>query len=180
MPRVLVITGFRCSGKETARKYLIQKDAYQDGIDVSDDILRPVADERGITEITGLLPLYMELGTDYFFDKIKQKADSVQGKIVVSSVRQLALYEQLKRRYGDELALLYLSAHGPARFQRRQARRRHGDIENYEDFIAFERKEMLFYKMAALFGNANLAIENNRTKEDLFRVLDSNIKIGKL
>ncbi|HLD57929.1 MAG TPA: AAA family ATPase, partial [archaeon] len=152
MPRVLVVSGLRCSGKETTRKYLIEKGAYQDGIDVSDDILRPVAQEREITRIADLLPLYLELGTKYFFDRIKQKVESTDGKVVVSSVRELALYERLKERYGENLALLYLRAKPEIRFQRRQARKRAGDMETFEEFRLFEAKEVKAYDMVGLIG----------------------------
>ncbi|MBI4163742.1 MAG: hypothetical protein HY512_02680 [Candidatus Aenigmarchaeota archaeon] len=180
MPRALVVSGFMCSGKETTRKYLIESGAYQDGIDVSDDILRPVAAERGITNIVDLLPLYLELGTDYFFDRITQKVDLVQGKVVVSSVRELALYEKLKEKYGEDLALLYLRAKPEIRFMRRQARRRPGDVETFEDFRRFEAQETRAYNMAGLIRRHDEAIENSAPKDKLFSVLDQSVKFGKL
>ncbi len=180
MPRVLVVSGFRCSGKETTRKYLIEKGVYQDGIDVSDDILRPAAQEREIVKITDLLPLYLELGTDYFFDRIVQKVDSTDGKVVVSSVRELALYEKLKQKYGEDLALLYLRAKPEIRFQRRMARRREGDVETIEEFRMFEAKETKAYEMASLIGRYDEAIENGGPKEELFALLDLNIRVGRI
>ncbi len=180
MPRVLVVSGFRCSGKETTRNYLIESGAYQDGIDVSDDILRPVAKEREIVKITDLLPLYLELGTDYFFDRIKQKIDSTDEKVVVSSVRELALYERLKAKYGKDLALLYLRAKPELRFQRRQARKREGDVETFEDFRKFEAQETRAYGMASLIGGFDEAIENSGSKQYLFALLDLNVRFGRI
>ncbi len=180
MPRVLVVTGLRASGKETTRKYLIGSGAYKDGVDVSDDILRPAAQDQGITRITDLLPLYFRLGTDYFLDRITQKVDSTEGKVVVSSVRELKLFEKLEKRYGEEMALLYLRAWAPKRFERRQARRREGDVEAFHEFLTFEGEEMKAYRLAQLLAQADLVIDNSGTKEELFRQLDAEAAAGNI
>src|SRR3989338_4914562 len=107
-PRVLGIVGLRAAGKQTTADYLKERGVYADSIDISDDVLRPEARERGIKSLADLFPLYKALGTDYFFNRVTGAVDRAPQGIVVSSVRELALYERLKERYGDDLFLLAL------------------------------------------------------------------------
>ena len=170
-PKILVIIGLRCSGKQTAKKYLTEKLGYKRSIDLSDDIIRPIAKERRVTNLVDFLPLYKSLGTDFLFNKLAEAIDKSEEEIVISSIRELALFEMLKKKYANKLSLLYLSTDPSMRFERFKKRGRKEGIETLKDLLSFEEAENKVHRTEELIEKADFLIRNNGKAEDLFEQL---------
>ena|SRR3989338_3830132 len=180
-PEILVVTGPSCSGKAAAISRLKEIGAYRESIDTSDDILRPEAARKGITDVNGLFWFASQNGPEYLFQKV---ADVIGlpytgSGVVVGSVRQIRMYGLMKKAYGDQLGLLVLAASPETRFQRRQARKKSGDPESFEAFIHQEGRDVEIFGMDRLFEMGDHAkypdgytIVNEGNLERLYQELD--------
>ncbi len=178
--RIIGVTGFRCAGKATVAEYLAQRTGYRK-FDISDDIVWPLARQRGITDLEDTLVLVRnELTDDYMNGRTTEAIDAAPSGIVVSSLRMLAGYEFLKQRYGEEFVLMYLHAHQEVRFQRSLLRAREGDKKTLGDFSEYEWREIQQYKTDELINRASVVVVNSGTPEVLFRQLDAHLACGNL
>jgi len=134
------LTGTFASGKDTVAEYL-QKMGFEH-FSLSDEI-RKIAAERGLgisrDELRNLgNDIRSEFGADYLPKRVLKRAKSA--KVLISSIRQPAEIEYLKRR-GD-FVLIAVDAPVEIRFKRLKKRNRPGDPKTIKELIEKEKKEM--------------------------------------
>ena len=167
------ITGTNSSGKETVAEYLIKKGFAH--FSLSDE-LREIAKERGSdTTRETLIALGNELRKKYGEGELaKRVLKKIQGKAVVSSIRNLGEIKELKKQ--KNFILVNVDAKPQIRFKRAQKRNRLGDTKTLKEFIAQEERENSQNKFAQQLSlcqkEADYIINNNGTLKELYAQIE--------
>lgn len=179
---VLGITGYQVAGKDTIADHLSAKGfvKYTMG-----DILREEMRELGLTLDRDSMNKYStevktKNGNDYLARKIIRK---ISGDSTIPGIRSGLEVETFRKELGDKFVLLAVSAPIEKRFEWAQDRNREGDNVSFEKFKEQQEKERSsssgVHEIDKVIEMADYTIENDGTKEDLYKKVDELIlKLG--
>jgi dephospho-CoA kinase len=172
---ILGITGQPASGKDTVADYLKEKGFQKFTFG---DILREEMTAIGLPLDRESMSKYSseqknKLGNDYLCFEILKR---VKGNTTTPGVRSVKEVETFKKEIGEKFKLLTVQAPIEKRYEWIKLRQREGDNISYEKFKAQEEKERNdpsgAHEVDKVIELADFSIENNSTKEELFRKVD--------
>jgi len=173
MRKIIGIIGTIGAGKDFAAEYIAKKFGLPI-LQISQPV-RDIAKEKNI-EPTRLNLVELgsriaeEKGDDYLV-KFLLQTNNVDA--IITGMRQLGQIECLKKEVN--LTLIAIDADPVIRFERTKTRGKAGEASNVEEFIEWERKENSAPHVQRLFECLKLAdykIENNGTREELYKKID--------
>jgi len=181
---IVGVTGFFCAGKDTMADMLRAKGFTH--ISLS-DIIR---DELGARKLAVTVPNLTELGNELrrehgpgvLAERALKRVDFGRNW-VITSIRHPAEVAALRRRI--DFVLVFIDAPQRMRFERSQARARAGDPGSYEEFMAWESRQLDPHQgdpaaqaMAACRDLADERLENAGTLEELKAKVDGFVQRG--
>ncbi len=176
---VLGITGKRGCGKDTVARYLRDNHGFKVLI-YTDDVLAPMLKAQG-RQVTrdNLIKLATELrrmhGVKVLTEMISERI-TYKDIWCISGVRFPEEVEFLKGFYGDVFLLLKVECDEEKRYERVKTRGTKGESDmTIEEFRKTDKKatEKVIDKTMKM---ANLSLDNNGTKEELYRQIDDMMK----
>ena len=176
MKIILGLTGEIASGKGTVAKYLAEK--YGSNFYRFSGILRDVAKRAHLEENRENLQKISTMFREYFGSDILAKTIYLDVKndkheiITVDGVRRFEDVEYLKKLAGFKL--IYIETNLEKRYERLIKRRENSDdaTKTFEGF----KKDLIGeaeLEIKALKDKADIIIENNGTREDLYKKIDN-------
>jgi dephospho-CoA kinase len=138
---IIGLTGSYCSGKDTVADYISHKHGYKH-FSLS-DVIREIMKEAGIEPTRENLIMFgtklrEENGNGVLAKKVLDKMEA-DGKYCITSIRHSEEVNELKKR--KDFVLVNVDAPQDVRFERMQKRKRSGDPQTLENFIALEKRE---------------------------------------
>ncbi len=143
--KVIGITGTNASGKDTVAEYLVQKYSFKN-FSLSDEI-RFELTKRGLEHSRdNMIRVGNEIRENFNANElairaIKRIKDDGSEKIVITSIRNPAEPEEIKKNFYD-FKLIFVDAPIELRYERSTSRGRAGDGESLADFEAKEALEL--------------------------------------
>jgi len=174
---IIGLTGSYAAGKDTLGEYLVSKGFAHHSLS---DLIRVELKSRGLQETReSLIKVGTEVRQKYGSGEWARRAiEAINGNhernSVVTSIRNPEEVVELKKH--GEFHLWFVDAPDQLRYERMQARRRPGDPETFEDFLAKEKIEnsadpaaQQLQKVAEM---ADVEIINDKDFESLYRTVD--------
>ena len=116
-----------------------------------------------------------EFGEDYFIDIAIEKAKkSKKDFILIDGVRTLRDAVKLKEQLGAKI--LMTDAKPEIRLERMKKRRRKGFAKTIEEFKFYEKNEPGYSELAKTLKHVDYEINNDGTKEEVYKNIDKLIK----
>jgi len=184
MPKIIIgFTGPIASGKDASQKYLSEKYgaiSFRFSTIIR-DILQRLSLEINRLNLSRLSSVLRENFSEDLFAKViaKDVISSPAELIIVDGIRRPADIQYL--RDVDNFYLVSIDADPKIRYERLIKRKENIDDENktYEQFLADHQLETEL-SIPLIMAQANYQINNNQSKEDLYRQLDKIISTIKL
>ncbi|MFA6340932.1 MAG: AAA family ATPase [Candidatus Paceibacterota bacterium] len=173
---VIGITGYPASGKDTIADYLASS---RDFLTVSGgDVLHIEMAKRGIAANRYNIHDFVEgmrkqMGPGYLAEEISKM---IVGNSVISGIRNTKEVEIFKKRFADNFKLIAVGATPEIREKRIAEMNKISDDTYFDQFKAEEENEKNFdpgsYEIDKVSRMADVVIDNNTTREDLFQKVD--------
>lgn len=174
--KVIGITGHQVAGKDTIADYLSSKGftKYTMG-----DILREEMTSLGLPLDRDSMNRYsteikLKYGNDYLAHRILKK---INGNSTIPGIRSTLEVETLRRELKDNFILLSVHAPIEKRYEWAQDRKREGDQISFEKFKEQQERESNavsgVHEIDKVIDMADVTIENDGSKEDLYRKVDN-------
>jgi dephospho-CoA kinase len=180
-PFIVGITGHPAAGKDMASHYF-ESEGF---IHIScGDFLREQMKENNIpTDRAHMREFVKEMRTAYGNQyPAKEIIAGIRSNAVVSGFRNITEIETFRKAFDGNFILIAIDASLEVRYGRIHARGRHGDDISFEQFKIEEDKERReasgSHEMDKVIENADVIIENNGTKEELFATLKKASLVG--
>lgn len=173
--KVIGISGHQVAGKDTIADYLSTKGFSKYTMS---DILREEMRELGLSLDRDSMNKYsteikLKNGNDYLAHKIIKK---ISGNSTIPGIRSGLEVETLRKELGDKFILVAVHALLEKRYEWAKDRNRDGDNVTFEKFVEQQEKERNsshgVHEIDKVIEMADLQIENNGTKEELYRKVD--------
>jgi len=178
---IIGITGTLGAGKGTVVEYLAGKKGF-DHYSVRSFLLKEI-NRRGLPEnrdsmVTVANDLRSQHGSSYVTDQLYYEAVGIGKNCIIESIRTPGEIDSLRKK-GD-FFLLAVDADPEIRYQRITERQSETDHISYETFIENESREMNSsdpnkQNLKACILEADFVLNNNGTKEDLFRQVENTL-----
>ena len=177
---IIGITGNPSAGKDTVADYLVvNKNFKKYGLS---DFLREEMTKLGLPLDRENMNKYsigvkLKHGNDYLCYGVLKK---ISGDTAVPSVRSTSEVNTFRRELGDKFILLTINAPIEKRYEWAKVRQREGDSISFELFKEQEDRERNnpngVHEVDKVVEMADVVIENDGTKEDLYKKVDELIK----
>ncbi|MFN3909943.1 MAG: AAA family ATPase [Candidatus Anstonellaceae archaeon] len=176
------IGGKNCAGKDTAALYLIKKGFEYYSLS---EVLREILIEKKIPLNRKNLILYanklrQENGPSFLAKKVVERINNKKNGVIVS-IRNLAEVNELRKL--PDFYLLIIDSDPKTRYKRMIERNREGDPKTFEDFLRFERLEEANsetgQQLKEVLKAGDFKIENNSTKEELYKKIEQILELIK-
>lgn len=181
---VLGITGRRGAGKDTTAQYLSKKYGFNT-LNFTDDVLAPMLRSMG-KRVTrkNLIELAMDM-RETFNSKAVLAAFLCErigrdGYWVISGVRFPEEVRYFKSELGGKFKLISVECSAKKRYERLKKRGTKGEGKmSYTEFLRIEEKPTE-KEIGKVMRMANFKLDNNKSKNDLYRQIDKIYKKFKL
>lgn len=173
--KVICIAGLIGSGKDTVSEYIARKYVYHI-IDYA-SILREICKKEGL-ELTrdNLQNLRMEYGNTFLAEEaVKRARQSGFGKILFTPMRRSEDMLIPKKELGNAV-LIVVEADPKTRFLRLKGRGRENDPKDFVEFQRQETREFQIFDLTKTFSYADYRINNNGSREELYKQIDKIMK----
>jgi dephospho-CoA kinase len=174
---VVGLTGYPLSGKDTVAEYFVEKGFV---LLSGGNMIREAMRNEGLPADRENIQAYVrkmrvQHGDAYL---VELMLPLINGGTVISAFREIAGVELMKKTFSEEFVLLNVSAPIDVRYNRAQLRQREGDKISIEDFKRLEDIECNSegYSMDHVVAAADMTIQNNGTKKELYFQLDQLFK----
>ncbi len=171
--KIIGLTGFPLSGKDTVAQYLVTKSFKMLS---AGDIIRTAMRAEGLRLDRASIQAYVTrqraLRGDAYVDE--EMLPHITGNTVISAFREMAGVDFFRKKFPGDFILLEVAAPIELRYARAQMRQREGDIISLDEFKAQETYELSApgYSMQQVLDAADARIENSGSEVDLFKQLD--------
>jgi dephospho-CoA kinase len=181
---VLGITGRRGSGKDTAANYLSEKYGFR-VLTFTDDVLAPMLKSMG-REVTreNLIVLGMDMRKTFGGNAalVPALCEMIgrEGLWAVSGVRFPEEVEYFRYNFGENFRLISVKCDPKKRHERLKRRGTKGEGKmSYREFMGIEKKPTE-KPIGKTMKMAELKVDNNKTKKDLYMQIDRMCKKNNL
>jgi dephospho-CoA kinase len=174
--RIICVVGLIGCGKDTASDYIEKKYGYH--TISTGDIIRTFAKRDGL-ELTreNLHKIRRKYGNIFIGEEtIKIIKEKKLRHVLLNGVRRSEDYEIPKKAFGNVMRMILINTDKENRFKRLKARGLPRDPKNAEDFEDHEKNESEIYDFDKTFSYADFKIENNGSKQDLYKKIDNVMK----
>jgi len=172
---VVGIVGTLCSGKEVAKKILMEKySAYH--VTLSDVIRGEIEKKRGQINRPNLQDMGNEMRKNYGTEILAKMAISYLPRdkqmIILEGIRNPGEVGYLKKNFGNRFVLLSIDAPQEIRWQRMQNRKKASDPENFDEFVIDEKRDLgegeppWGQQVRACMQQADFTVVNDGSLED--------------
>jgi len=174
---IIGLTGSYAAGKDSVGEYLVTKGFVHHSLS---DLIREELKSRNVPETRDSLinvgtEVRQKFGSGVWAKRALEAIDkNHEPNSVVTSIRNPAEVVELKTR--GEFHMWFVDAPDQLRFERMQSRRRTGDPETFEDFLAKEKIENssdpTAQQLQAVSEMADVEIINDKDFASLYRTVD--------
>lgn len=177
---IIGLTGLAASGKGTAAQYLKEKYGFK--VLVFSDIIKEEAERRGLLTGKGMeetKSILSEFGDvwrketgrkDIVGQKLIEKIkEGNLNKVVVDGFRSVEEVELFRKTF-KKFILIQIDASLEKRWERRL---KQDPMSKRADFEARDRNDIEKKGLGDVIKMADVVVDNNKTKEDMYRQLDS-------
>ncbi len=174
MKKLWGVMGKMGAGKDVVTDYLQELGWQEIGMG---DIIREVAEERGITpardNLDAIQNEYTEKYGRGFLSKmvIERIEKSDYKNIAVNGLRRPEDVDELEKAY-DNIFFVGVDADPKIRFERMRSRGRVGDPKTYEDFLEMDMNQEKIFRIDETFGKADYILHNNGSIDELKKKVD--------
>lgn len=176
--KVIATTGRIGSGKDEVMNYLSRR---YDLPNLSvGDMVREIAEQKGLSVTRENLQQVSsesieQYGKDFFINQlIKRMRENRWDKAGVSGIRSPNEVCCLRREFGTAFVLIHVYV-GQAylRYERVRRRDREGAPQSYDSFLLQDRKDEQLFELEETLSMADLVIDNDGTREELHRQINT-------